>query len=102
VAPFILLHVLCLTVFLVGFTWTALVVAVALYVFRVFALAGFYHRYFAHRAFKASRVFQFIMGVSGCAAAQRGPLWWAAHHRHHHAFSDDRKTCTLRGSAASG
>jgi len=30
----------------VGFSWIALVVAVALYVLRMFAITGFYHRYF--------------------------------------------------------
>src|SRR5439155_26141420 len=60
-----------------------------LYALRVFALTGFYHRYFSHRAFKTTRVCQFVFGVLGCSAVQRGPLWWAAHHRHHHVHSDD-------------
>ncbi|MCA9323446.1 MAG: acyl-CoA desaturase, partial [Planctomycetes bacterium] len=54
----------------------------------MFAITGFYHRYFSHRAFKTSRVFQGVMAVVGASAAQRGPLWWAAHHRGHHRHSD--------------
>ena len=48
-----------------------------------------YHRYFSHRAFKTSRVGQFVLGFLCCINLQRGPLWWAAIHRHHHRHSDD-------------
>lgn len=42
--------------------------------------AGF-HWYFAYRAYKTGRVFQFELGRLGCAAFQKGPLRWAAQHR---------------------
>lgn len=87
--PFILMHVACLGVFFVGFSWLALSVAIALYALRVFTLTGWYHRYFSHRTFKTWRIVQFVFAVIGCSAVQRGPLWWAAHHRNHHAHSDD-------------
>ncbi len=48
-----------------------------------------YHRYFAHRAFKTSRAFQFLLAVGGCLSLQRGPLWWTATHRLHHRHSDE-------------
>lgn len=54
----------------------------------MFAVTAFYHRYFAHRSYKTSRPFQFIMAVAGATCFQNGPLWWAAHHRHHHRHSD--------------
>jgi stearoyl-CoA desaturase (delta-9 desaturase) len=54
----------------------------------MFAITGFYHRYFAHKAFKTSRFVQFIFAFMAASSAQRGPLWWASHHRHHHANSD--------------
>ncbi|NEL42530.1 MAG: acyl-CoA desaturase, partial [Xanthomonas perforans] len=57
--PFIALHLACLAVFWVGASWFAVGMAVALYALRMFALTGFYHRYFSHRAFKTSRVLQF-------------------------------------------
>lgn len=91
VIPFILLHVACIGVFWVGFSWFALCFAIALYVVRMFAITGFYHRYFSHKAFRTSRVFQFVLAVMGATAVQRGPLWWASHHRHHHAYSDEHK-----------
>jgi stearoyl-CoA desaturase (delta-9 desaturase) len=86
--PFFLLHLLPLSVFWVGFSWTALAVAAALYALRMFAITGFYHRYFSHKTFKTSRPVQFLLGLAGTLAIQRGPLWWAAHHRHHHAHAD--------------
>ncbi|MEP7061020.1 MAG: acyl-CoA desaturase [Betaproteobacteria bacterium] len=89
VAPFIALHVACVAVLWVGWSATALIAAIALYAVRMFAITGFYHRYFSHRAFRASRVAQFAFALIGATAAQRGPLWWASHHRHHHAHADD-------------
>ena len=88
IVPFILMHVACLAVFWVGVSATAVAVAVALYVLRMFAITGFYHRYFSHRSFRTSRWLQFLFGLIGASSVQRGPLWWAAHHRHHHAYSD--------------
>ena len=88
VLPFLGMHVACLAVIWVGFSWVALAVTVALYVIRMFAITGFYHRYFSHRSFKTSRAGQFIFGMLGASAVQRGPIWWAAHHRHHHVHSD--------------
>ena len=88
VIPFVLLHLACLSIIWVGFSWFACVFGLALYVFRMFAVTGFYHRYFSHKAFKTSRFMQFIFALIGATAVQRGPLWWASHHRHHHASSD--------------
>jgi stearoyl-CoA desaturase (delta-9 desaturase) len=88
VIPFIAIHVACVAVVWVGWSWTAVGVAVAAYLVRMFAITGFYHRYFSHRTFKTRRWTQFIFAVLGNAAVQRGPLWWAAHHREHHRHSD--------------
>lgn len=86
--PFFAMHFACLAVFWVGWSWTAVSVAIALYVIRMFAITGFYHRYFSHKTFETSRLGQFAFGVLGNAAVQRGPLWWASNHRHHHQHSD--------------
>ncbi|MEO8161930.1 MAG: acyl-CoA desaturase, partial [Arenimonas sp.] len=82
VLPFIGLHLACLGVFWVGVSAAALWTALAMYGLRMFAITGFYHRYFSHRAFRTSRALQFAFGLLGAASVQRGPLWWAAHHRH--------------------
>ena len=87
-APFVAMHLACLGVFWVGVSPIALVVAGTLYVVRMFALTGFYHRYFSHRTFQTSRAVQFVFALIGASCVQRGPLWWAAHHRNHHRNAD--------------
>ncbi|HZX71780.1 MAG TPA: fatty acid desaturase [Rhodanobacter sp.] len=87
-APFVAMHLACLGVIWVGVSPVALAVAAALYVLRMFALTGFYHRYFSHRTFQTSRAVQFVFATIGASCVQRGPLWWAAHHRHHHRVTD--------------
>ena len=59
--PFIALHLACLGVIWVGWSPVAVAVAVALYALRMFAITGFYHRYFSHRAFRTSRAMQFAV-----------------------------------------
>ncbi len=86
--PYVILHAGCLGVIWVGWSWTSVAVAVALYFIRMFAITGFYHRYFSHRSFRTSRRMQFVFAVWGNSSAQRGPIWWASQHRQHHAHSD--------------
>lgn len=91
VMPFLIMHLMCLAVFWVGWSPVAVAVAITLYVARMLAITGFYHRYFSHKSFKTSRVAQFIFALIGATAVQRGPLWWASHHRHHHVHSDQEQ-----------
>jgi stearoyl-CoA desaturase (Delta-9 desaturase) len=86
--PFLAIHAGCLLLPWVGTSRVAVGVCIALYVLRMFAITGFYHRYFSHCAFRAGRATQFVFALLGASAAQRGPLWWASHHRHHHVHSD--------------
>lgn len=88
VLPFIGMHLACFAVIWVGVSPIAVGVAVAGYLLRMFAITGFYHRYFSHRTFQTSRLVQFLGGFLGATSTQRGPLWWAAHHRLHHRHSD--------------
>lgn len=86
--PFVLLHLACLTVFWVGVSPIALEIMALTYTLRMFAITGFYHRYFSHKTFKTHRICQFLFAILGASAAQRGPLWWASHHRSHHRHAD--------------
>lgn len=45
------------------------------------------HRYFSHRAFKTSRIFQFILGLLGCLTLT-DPISFAGKHRLHHRYTD--------------
>src|SRR5579862_2939573 len=86
--PFLLFHLVPLFAILTGVTWKAMAIFVTLYSVRMFAITAGYHRYFAHRSYRVSRPVQFLFGLVGITAAQKGPLWWASHHRAHHRYSD--------------
>ena len=87
--PFVLLHLGCFGIVWVGASWFAASVAAALYFVRMFAVTGFYHRYFSHKSYRTSRLGQFLLALFGATCVQRGALWWAYHHRHHHQHSDE-------------
>jgi stearoyl-CoA desaturase (delta-9 desaturase) len=98
--PFWAVHVACLAAFFTGVTWSALAVCLALFWLRMFGVTAGYHRYFAHRSYKTSRAFQFVLALLGTIAVQKGVLWWAANHRNHHKYSDqegDVHSPLLRG-----
>ncbi|MEM7198823.1 MAG: acyl-CoA desaturase [Planctomycetota bacterium] len=86
--PFATIHLLCIGVLWVGWSWVAVLVALLCAAVRMFVITAFYHRYFSHRAFRVHRATQTIAAALGTTTAQRGPLWWAGHHRHHHRRSD--------------
>jgi stearoyl-CoA desaturase (delta-9 desaturase) len=82
------MHAACL----LGFVYTPgareLALFGACYALRIFAITGGYHRYFAHRSYRTSRAFQFVLAALGASAVQKGPLWWASRHRQHHKYAD--------------
>jgi stearoyl-CoA desaturase (delta-9 desaturase) len=82
------IHVSCLLAFVTPVTTAALVLCAGMFWLRMFGITGAYHRYFSHRTYKTSRVFQFVLAWIGASAVQKGPLWWAATHRVHHRNSD--------------
>ncbi|MFG3597720.1 acyl-CoA desaturase [Bradyrhizobium sp. RDI18] len=88
VLPFLLVHAGCVAAFWSGITWQATAICVVLYWLRMFAIGAGYHRYFSHRAYSTSRVFQFVLAFLAQSSAQKSVLWWAAKHRHHHLHSD--------------
>ena len=86
--PFALAHLAALGVFWTGFTTTSVVLCISLYFIRMWGLTAGFHRYFSHRTYKTSRLFQFFLAFLAQTSAQRGVLWWSAIHRHHHRHSD--------------
>lgn len=86
--PFILFHVAACGAFFIDWSWFWIAIGLGVYYIRMFFITGAYHRYFAHRSYKTSRLFQFILAFGAESSAQKGVLWWAAHHRHHHRHSD--------------
>ena len=86
--PFVLIHIAAFAAIWTGVSAEALALCGALYVLRMFAVTGGYHRYFSHRSFATGRVFQFVLAFLAQSTAQKSVLWWAAKHRHHHRYSD--------------
>jgi stearoyl-CoA desaturase (delta-9 desaturase) len=88
VIPFLLVHAACVAALWTGVIWEAVLLGIVLYWLRMFGITAGYHRYFSHRSYATSRVFQFILACLAQSSAQKSVLWWAAKHRHHHLFSD--------------
>jgi stearoyl-CoA desaturase (Delta-9 desaturase) len=88
ILPFVFVHVGCFAAIWTGVTWQALALCFGLYWLRMFAITAGYHRYFAHRAYATSRVFQFILAFFSQSSLQRSVIWWSATHRSHHLHSD--------------
>ncbi len=87
-ALFVVMHASVVLVVIVPVSWKIIVLALAGYGVRMWAVTAGYHRYFAHRAYKTSRPFQFVLALIGTTAMQNGPIWWASLHRRHHKHSD--------------
>ena len=83
------------TLTVLGALWFApptlelILVALASYYVRMFAVTAVYHRLFAHRSYTPrNRVVQFVLALWALTSAQRGPIWWATTHRWHHRHAD--------------
>ena len=62
---FLVVHAAALGVFVVGFSWTGVALCVGSYYLRMFAITAGFHRYFSHRAYRLSRVPQFLLAFLG-------------------------------------
>ena len=88
-SPFFAIQLAALAgLFWFGWSWKGALLALALYYVRMFGVTGVYHRYFSHRTYKTSRVFQFLLALLAMTSVQKGVMWWASHHRTHHRNSD--------------
>jgi stearoyl-CoA desaturase (Delta-9 desaturase) len=82
-----LAHVLPLTLFFTGTRWRDWIVFAVLFCGVNYGLGLALHRYFAHRSFRTSRVFQFCLGWLACIFFG-DPIGFAGKHRLHHKFAD--------------
>ncbi len=85
---FALLHLAPISAFWLGVRWSDVGLMLGVYFVQAFGIAAGYHRYFSHRAYSTSRLFQAILAFLGTLSGQRGVLWWVQHHRHHHRYAD--------------
>lgn len=91
---FVLVHILALKgVVEIGpnVPGRVLLLGLVTYLVRMLGITIGYHRYFSHRSFKTSRVFQFALAWIGASSCQKGVLWWASWHRHHHQHADSEE-----------
>ena len=52
------------------------------------SITGGYHRYFAHRAYRAKSIVEYFLLFFGTMSCQGSVLRWAFDHRNHHAYVD--------------
>lgn len=69
-------------------TPSALIAFGIMYAVSVLGITVGFHRYFTHKAFKASKAFERLLAVMGTLALQGSLRKWVAHHRMHHNGSD--------------
>lgn len=81
-------HLGCVLPLFFGVSPVAIVVCVLAYIAKGMGITAGFHRYFAHRAYKTSRFFQFMLALGGTMAIQGSVFWWTAHHRNHHKYTD--------------
>jgi len=65
-----------------------LLFALGTFAVRTFCVSAGFHRYFSHRAFRTTRLVQFLLAFIGGMAVMRSALWWASQHRRHHKRAD--------------
>jgi len=70
-------------------TMTDLVMLGVGYLLTALSITIGYHRLFTHKAFEASPVVAWTVGILGSMAVQGPLIWWCAKHRQHHQFSDE-------------
>ncbi len=72
-----------------AFSWSALVVALVVYLLAGLGVTMGYHRLLTHRSFQTPKLVEYILTALGSLANQGGPLQWVAVHRVHHRHSDE-------------
>src|SRR5258706_4463993 len=85
---FVIVHLGCLAAIWTGVSWGALALGAGLYLARMFAITGGYHRYFSHRTYRTSRVFHFLLGFLAESSGQAGGSSVAAEYLHHLQYFD--------------
>ncbi|MBN3958352.1 acyl-CoA desaturase [uncultured Nostoc sp.] len=84
-------HLGSLLIIVTGFSWGAALWAVLLYVIRMLATTGIYHRLLTHKSYQAPTSVLWVGSIVAASAGQMGPSWWKAHHMAHHQSSDQEK-----------
>lgn len=81
-------HIGSLLVFRTGLSWGAVLWIVFLYLIRMLATTGIYHRLLTHKSYRSPAPVLWIGSIVAASAGQMGPSWWKAHHLAHHQHAD--------------
>ncbi|MCG9891692.1 MAG: acyl-CoA desaturase [Thermosynechococcaceae cyanobacterium MS004] len=82
-------HFGSLLVFSTGLSWGSTLWILLLYIVRMLATTGIYHRLLTHRSYQAPAMVLWVGSIVAAAAGQMGPSWWKAHHIAHHLHADE-------------
>ncbi|KAJ3379753.1 hypothetical protein HDU80_002325, partial [Chytriomyces hyalinus] len=72
-------------------TYATFLWSVAFYFYTGLGITAGYHRYWAHRSYDATRIWQFIWLAAGTGAMEGSVKWWGRGHRIHHRYTDTDK-----------
>lgn len=81
-------HFGSLLVLTTGLSWGSMFWIGLLYLTRMLATTGIYHRLLTHKSYQAPSIVLWIGSIVASAAGQMGPSWWKAHHLAHHQHAD--------------
>ncbi len=81
-------HIGSLLILITGLSWGSVAWIIALYLVRMLATTGIYHRLLTHKSYQAPNLVLWIGSIVAAAAGQMGPSWWKAHHMTHHQHAD--------------
>jgi len=84
-------HIGSLLVFKTGLSLGAIAWIISLYLIRMLATTGIYHRLLTHKSYRATSPVLWVGSIVAAAAGQMGPSWWKAHHLTHHQFADQNQ-----------
>jgi len=71
--------------------WKTVLFAVIYYYYTGLGITAGYHRYWAHRAYKAVRPVEILLMLAGSGALEGSLKWWCGGHRVHHRYTDTPK-----------
>ncbi len=84
----LVMHLGALLPFWTGLSWNALLYGIVLYLVRMLAITGIYHRLIIHKSYQTSAIIKWVGCFIASSSGQMGPSWWKGHHQNHHNNSD--------------
>ncbi|MGB3193613.1 MAG: acyl-CoA desaturase [Limnoraphis sp.] len=79
-------HIGSLLLLKTGLSWGAFLWVILLYLIRMLATTGIYHRLLTHKSYQAPILVLWVGSIIAASAGQMGPSWWKAHHMTHHQY----------------